>query len=68
MKRAILFACAALVLSCAAVAAWLAWAPRRVPAGQPPLTTLRPETLPAFRAAFDRGQGDVRILALLSPT
>lgn len=68
MKRAILLACAAAALLLMAVAAWLAWSPRQVPAGQPPLHTLRAHSLPAFRAAFNGGRGEVRILALLSPT
>jgi len=48
--------------------AWLKLAPRRVPPGQPPLTTLSPESLPAFRETFNASQGKVRILVMLSPT
>lgn len=48
--------------------AWLEWAPRRTPAGQPPLTILKPDSLPAFRAAFNASAGEVRILLMLSPT
>ena len=47
---------------------WLRLAPRHVPAGQPPLTTIEAASLPAIRDAFNAHQGTVRILAMLSPT
>ena len=48
--------------------AWVRLAPRHVPAGQPPLSTLHATSLPAFRDAFNAAAGEVRVLALLSPT
>ena len=53
---------------CLAVFTWIKLAPRRVPDGQPPLATIGPDSLPSFRAAFNAGQGEVRVLAMLSPT
>jgi len=47
---------------------WVKLGPRHVPEGQPPLQTLAPGSLPAFRDEFNAAQGNVRILALLSPT
>jgi len=47
---------------------WLRYAPRRVPQGQPPLATLSPGSLPAFRDVFNASEGQVRVLVLLSPT
>lgn len=44
------------------------YAPRHVPTGQAGLVTLGPDSLPAFRDAFNAAEGEVRILALLSPT
>ena len=68
MKRALLFTCAVAALLVTAAAAWLRWAPREVPAGQPPLAILGADSVPGFRAAFHGSRGEVRILALLSPT
>jgi len=60
-------AAAAAVVSLAAFT-WVKLAPRRVPSGQPPLATLTSHSLPGFRTAFNASEGEVRILALLSPT
>jgi hypothetical protein len=68
VKRVIIAVSAAIVLLAAGAAAWLAWTPRHVPAGQPSLVTLRADSLSRFRAAFNRAQDRVRILVLLSPT
>jgi hypothetical protein len=48
--------------------AWLRLAPRRVPAGQPPLVTLGADSLPAFRDTFNAHDDEIRLLVLLSPT
>lgn len=53
---------------CLGAVAWIKFAPRRVPDGQPPLATISRQSLPMFRAAFNAHQGEVRILAMLSPT
>ena len=59
---------AAVASLCAAAIAWMIFAPRRVPEGQPPLTVLGSDSLPAFRDAFNGNGGEARVLALLSPT
>lgn len=56
------------VLACLAFYGWLRFAPRGVPSGQPPLVTMTPESLTAFRQSFNASEGDVRILTMLSPT
>jgi hypothetical protein len=66
--KGLLVAGAAIVLLATAAFAWLRWAPRRVPAGQPPLATLAPDSLQGFHATFNAAHGRVRVLALLSPT
>jgi len=48
--------------------AWYKLAPRRVPEGQAALLTLDSGALPEFRDAFNAAEGEVRVLALLSPT
>ena len=67
LKSALIFAAAIAVVAVAALL-WLKLAPRQVPPGQPPLATLNASSVPAFRDAFNAGDGEVRILALLSPT
>ena len=47
---------------------WVQFAPRHVPPGQAQLVTLGPRSLPVFRTAFGSGEGEVRLLVLLSPT
>jgi len=44
------------------------YAPRRVPSGQPPLTSLSPSTFDELRAAFNAASDRRRLLLLLSPT
>ena len=66
--RRILFLLAGIVVLCLAAFAWMRWAPRRVPQGQPPLATLGENSLPAFREVFNANEGQVRIVAMLSPT
>jgi len=48
--------------------AWLQYAPRAVPAGQPPLEKLQAGSLDAVKDAFNAGVGEVRLLVMLSPT
>ena len=50
------------------VAAYLRYAPRRTPAGQPDLQVLAKEDVKPFAAAFDAASDSIRIVALLSPT
>ena len=51
-----------------AVLAWVQFAPRRVPPGQASLSRVELDSLPAIRGAFNAADGEVRILAMLSPT
>lgn len=72
-KRRIVIKVAAGVVTVLLVAAvgayiWLQYAPRAVPAGQPALEELQPGSLDAVKEAFNAGVGEVRVLALLSPT
>lgn len=57
-----------MIAVCLAAFAWIKLAPRRVPDGQPPLATIGPDSLASFRDAFNANDGEVRVLALLSPT
>ena len=66
-KAAGVFGAVAIVLVGAAFA-WVRYSPRRVPRGQPPLSTLGPGSLAEFRDAFNAGEGSIRVLAMLSPT
>jgi hypothetical protein len=72
-KRATVFKTGAAILGAAILAlagalAWIRYAPRRVPAGQPSLAVVDDRSIEPVRAAFDAGAGEIRILALLSPT
>jgi len=55
-------------LALAAAFAWWKWAPRQTPEGQPPLATLHTASLGSFRDTFNAGSGEIRVVALLSPT
>jgi hypothetical protein len=74
MKRGRLFlkvvvGLAAVVAATVAIAwGWLRYAPRQTPVGQPPLATLAADSVSAVRDAFNAGDAEVRILAMLSPT
>lgn len=57
-----------LLATAVATYAWLQYAPRAVPAGQPALEGLQPGALDAVKEAFNAGAGEVRVLAMLSPT
>jgi hypothetical protein len=67
LKSILLVAVAAIVV-CLAVFAWMRFSPRHVPPGQPPLATIRADSVPAFRDTFNAAEGEVRVLAMLSPT
>lgn len=49
-------------------AAWYYWGPVAMPAGQPPLVEITPQTIEQLRAEFNAHAGKPRIVALLSPT
>lgn len=48
--------------------AWVKYAPRETPKGQPPLAVLDASSLQDFRDTFNAGSDGVRILVMLSPT
>ena len=70
--RRVIVTFAIALLSVAAIAgaglAWLEYAARRTPAGQPALSRLDVATLPAFRDAFNAHADATRVVVLLSPT
>jgi len=66
--KLILALVSAALLVAVGVFAWAKLAPRRVPAGQPPLTLLDAASLLAFRDAFNAPGDQVRVLVMLSPT
>jgi len=66
--KSILLLAATAIIVCFAVVAWMKFSPRRVPPGQPPLATIGAGSVPAFKDAFNAAEGQVRILAMLSPT
>lgn len=47
---------------------WWQFATRIVPTGQPPVVTIDPANMATLRNEFNAAAGDVRIIALLSPT
>ena len=64
-RKAGIIAIAAVTLLVAGV---YLWGPSSVPPGQAPLTTLTPENLDEFAAAFDANPEGPRMVLLLSPT
>jgi hypothetical protein len=70
--RRVFVAAALSILALAAIAGavfvWLNFAPRRTPEGQPALSRLDDETLPALREEFNARAGETRLVVLLSPT
>ena len=65
MKR-VLVALALVVVAVVGTLGWLRLGPRHAPGGQPPLLTL--SDLQPMRDDFGAHDGEVRVLALLSPT
>lgn len=47
---------------------WWRFGTRIVPSGQRPLVTLDGAAMAGFREDFNKASGEVRIIALLSPT
>jgi hypothetical protein len=47
---------------------WHFYGGQKVPAGQPPLVSLKSSNFDQLRAAFNAASGEVRIVLLLSPT
>jgi hypothetical protein len=63
-----LWVLAAAVLACGLVLGWFCYGPRRTPEGQPALAQLDAASLATFRETFNAGAGELRLLALFSPT
>ena len=71
MKRVLTILILAVLAGLSIAGVWVAYhiyAPRRVPAGQPPLVRLTPENLGELREAFNAAAGTTRVIAMLSPT
>ncbi len=67
MKKRLIIAAGVVFLLAAAVG-WHLWGPSRVPAGQPPLTTLDNTNLTILQDASNEASSHVRVIVLLSPT
>jgi hypothetical protein len=67
-RRSIGLAALVAVAALVALAAWHVLAPRRTPAGQPPLVRLAADNFDVLRAAINERAGETRVLVLLSPT
>ena len=56
------------LVAIAAGVGYVRFAPRKVPAGQPPLAYLDSASLATLKADFNRAVGETRMIVLLSPT
>jgi hypothetical protein len=68
MRRIVAVPAAVLVAVVAAFFAYTTFADRSTPAGQPPLAEVNQQSLETFKSDFNRARGQVRVIALLSPT
>ncbi|HEY3177144.1 MAG TPA: hypothetical protein VGK94_15430 [Candidatus Polarisedimenticolia bacterium] len=67
-RRALLLIGALALTGGAAAIAYVKYAPRGTPRGQPPLITLSEDDLGPFERIFDEGASKKRVLVMLSPT
>lgn len=67
MKRT-LWVMTAVVIALLLGAAFLAYAPREVPPGQPPLVYVNPQNFNDLRKQFNDSATSPRVLLMLSPT
>jgi hypothetical protein len=67
MKR-MLWVITAVIIILLLGAAFLAYAPREVPPGQPPLVYLNPQNFDDLRKQFNDAAASPRVLLMLSPT
>jgi len=67
MKKRLSFTLLVVIAALLALS-WHFHSPARVPAGQPPLTSLTLSNFDQLRTAFNATSGEVRIVLLLSPT
>jgi hypothetical protein len=63
-----LWAITAVIITLLLGAAFLAYAPREVPPGQPPLVYLNPQNFDDLRKQFNDAAASPRVLLMLSPT
>lgn len=68
LPRGLVWAAVAGLVIVVVAFAWLKFAPRHVPEGQRRLVLLDEGSLQDLRDAFNATAGEVRVLALLSPT
>jgi hypothetical protein len=66
--KAVSISAAAAVVVFVTAFIWARVAPRHVPQGQPPLSMLDASSFSTFRGAFNGAEGEVRSIAMLSPT
>jgi hypothetical protein len=67
MKR-MLWVITAVIITLLLGAVFLAYAPREVPPGQPPLVYLNPQNFDDLRKQFNDAATSPRVLLMLSPT
>ena len=67
-RTRVFFLLATLALAAGLSVAYMQYAPRRTPEGQPPLASIPGGDLTPFAVAFDARAGSTRVLAMLSPT
>jgi hypothetical protein len=67
MKR-MLWVITAVIITLLLGAVFLAYAPREVPPGQPPLVYLNPQNFDDLRKQFNDAAASPRVLLMLSPT
>jgi len=66
--RRLFFVAGGVILAAGLALAYVKYAPRRTPVGQPPLAAIRNGDLTPFTRAFDAGAGSTRVVLMLSPT
>ena len=68
MKKRLAIIGAVLLLVVGTLVAYSTLADRSTPAGQPPLVELNDQAFEEFKNTFNRDEGRIRVIALLSPT
>jgi len=66
--RRMLWVMTVIVIALSLGAAFLGYAPREVPPGQPPLVYLNPQNFDDLRKQFNDSATSPRVLLMLSPT
>jgi hypothetical protein len=68
MRKKVAVAAGAVVAIMLALFVYTNFLDRSTPVGQPPLTELNQQMFETFKSDFNRARGQVRVIALLSPT